>query len=118
MYNSPIHIVVGVSHHKKPQQRDVGMHIKDHVKVVLPIVAMDQLADGMKSRVEETVGLVPMPVEVLSQQITHGVAQENAVWIHHRHQFENQMFAQFLGYFVRRDEKVNQTLHNKGGRSF
>ena len=94
------------------------MHIKDHVKVVLPIVAMDQLADGMNARVEESVGLMPMPVEVLAQQITHGIAQENAVRIHHGHQFENQMFAQVLGHLVRRDEKVNQTLHNKGGRSF
>ena len=67
------------------------MHIKDHVKVALPVVAVDQATHGVYGGLAEAVGVVPVAVEVLAQQVAHGIAEEHPVRVHHWHQFEDQV---------------------------
>ena len=66
------------------------MHIEDHVKVALPVVAVDEPSNGVDGGLAETVGVVPMPVEILAQQVAHRVAQKDSVGIHHWHKLKNQ----------------------------
>ena len=81
------------------------MDIYDHVEFIIGIIVKvdDQLADGMHGGLAKGIGLGPAAVEVLSQEVAHGVAQEDAVRVHDVHQFKDEKSAKFFGHGVAGD---------------
>ena len=52
---------------------------------------MDQSLGSIDGRVRELVSLVPVPVQVLTQEVAARVAHEDAIWVHDRQDFKDDM---------------------------
>ena len=70
------------------------------LNILVPIQAMDQSLGSIDGRVRELVGLVPVPVQVLTQEVAARVAHEDAVRVHDRQNFEDDVRPKRLGHVV------------------
>ena len=74
---------------------------------------MDESLGRVDSRMRELVRLVPVPVQVLAEDVATGVAHEDAVRVHDRQDLEDDVGPQRLGHVVVRSQEVDQTLVEK-----
>ena len=62
--------------------------------------------------------LLPLPVEVLADQRAPGVAKDDAIWIDHGNDFENEVVTQDSGTDAGANQVVNDALHHVRSSSF
>ena len=59
-------------------------------------------------------GVLPAPVQVLPAERAPVVAVDNAVWVHHRDNFEDEVVSERLGLGRVADEELDDTFHHPG----
>ena len=92
--------------------------------------AEDQVLDGLHGGLQELSGAVPHTVQVSAEQralevistlyiqidifidnyLYLGVAEEDAVWVHHGHDLEDELLPEEGGHLVLGHQEVDQTL--------
>ena len=104
-----------VAVHKDILTSGMSMQITAHYDLALPVKlsnhTFDVPVDGMKVLGGDT----PAAVQVLTGQRTPIVAVDHTIWIQHRYDLENEVFAKSLRLWRIADEKVDNALHHPAG---